>query len=116
MGCKTRIELAYQAPQACVLPLNYLQHIVIAPEFTRYSRNHGLPDLLDYGAEVYIPAILNRQCGGKGGIRTHGTLAGPSVFKTDALDHYATLPFGVPTRTRTWSLLGLSQLRLPISP
>ena len=34
------------------------------------------------------------QCtGGRGGIRTHGTLAGTPVFKTGALNHSATLPF-----------------------
>src|SRR3982750_1114924 len=33
------------------------------------------------------------QCvGGRGGIRTHGTLAGTPVFKTGALNHSATLP------------------------
>ena len=31
-------------------------------------------------------------CGGRGGIRTHGTLAGTPVFKTGALNHSATLP------------------------
>jgi hypothetical protein len=30
--------------------------------------------------------------GGEGGIRTHGTLAGPTVFKTAAFDHSATSP------------------------
>ena len=35
-----------------------------------------------------------RNCpsGGRGGIRTHGTLAGTPVFKTGALNHSATLP------------------------
>ena len=31
--------------------------------------------------------------GGEGGSRTHDTLAGIAVFKTAALDHYATSPF-----------------------
>ena len=31
--------------------------------------------------------------GGRGGIRTHGTLAGTPVFKTGALNHSATLPW-----------------------
>jgi hypothetical protein len=30
--------------------------------------------------------------GGRGGIRTHGTLSGTPVFKTGALNHSATLP------------------------
>jgi hypothetical protein len=30
--------------------------------------------------------------GGRGGIRTHGTLAGTPVFKTGALNRSATLP------------------------
>ena len=33
-----------------------------------------------------------QRCGGRGGIRTHGTLAGTPVFKTGALNHSATLP------------------------
>ena len=33
-----------------------------------------------------------RRIGGRGGIRTHGALAGTPVFKTGALNHSATLP------------------------
>src|ERR1043165_6895248 len=33
-----------------------------------------------------------RGAGGRGGIRTHGALAGTPVFKTGALNHSATLP------------------------
>jgi hypothetical protein len=33
--------------------------------------------------------------GGRGGIRTHGTLAGTPVFKTGALNHSATLPSAI---------------------
>ena len=33
-----------------------------------------------------------QHAGGRGGIRTHGTLAGTPVFKTGALNHSATLP------------------------
>src|SRR5271169_1727413 len=36
----------------------------------------------------YVITII----GGRGGIRTHGTLAGTPVFKTGALNHSATLP------------------------
>jgi hypothetical protein len=35
---------------------------------------------------------LSASFGGRGGIRTHGTLAGTPVFKTGALNHSATLP------------------------
>lgn len=35
---------------------------------------------------------LFQRLGGRGGIRTHGTLAGTPVFKTGALNHSATLP------------------------
>ena len=39
---------------------------------------------------------INKKIGGRGGIRTHGTLAGTPVFKTGALNHSATLPdFGI---------------------
>src|SRR3981081_1232630 len=55
---------------------------------------------------VYVETCVDRtnlhkcQCfklliwlsGGRGGIRTHGTLAGTPVFKTGALNHSATLP------------------------
>jgi hypothetical protein len=34
----------------------------------------------------------NQHIGGRGGIRTHGALAGTPVFKTGALNHSATLP------------------------
>jgi hypothetical protein len=34
----------------------------------------------------------HKSIGGRGGIRTHGTLAGTPVFKTGALNHSATLP------------------------
>jgi hypothetical protein len=35
--------------------------------------------------------------GGRGGIRTHGTVAGTTVFKTVSIDHSDTLPY---TRNR----------------
>jgi hypothetical protein len=41
---------------------------------------------------VDVEAGKNRNFGGRGGIRTHGTLAGTPVFKTGALNHSATLP------------------------
>src|SRR5258708_6579110 len=37
--------------------------------------------------------VLWGNFGGRGGIRTHGALAGTPVFKTGALNHSATLPF-----------------------
>ena len=36
--------------------------------------------------------MAKHSAGGRGGIRTHGTLAGTPVFKTGALNHSATLP------------------------
>ena len=45
-------------------------------------RTNGLPSRNAEGAKV----------GGRGEIRTHGTLAGTPVFKTGALNHSATLP------------------------
>src|SRR3954452_1009329 len=39
-----------------------------------------------------MPAGSDSKAGGRGGIRTHGTLAGTPVFKTGALNHSATLP------------------------
>jgi hypothetical protein len=39
-----------------------------------------------------LTGLDNMLVGGRGGIRTHGTLAGTPVFKTGALNHSATLP------------------------
>jgi hypothetical protein len=36
--------------------------------------------------------LISLKNGGRGGIRTHGTLAGTPVFKTGALNRSATLP------------------------
>lgn len=44
----------------------------------------GWPD----GEEVFEKTL------GAGGIRTHGTVARPAVFKTAAFDHSATAPTG----------------------
>ena len=41
---------------------------------------------------VIRPLALVRNCGGWGGIRTHGGLAPTPVFKTGALNHSATHP------------------------
>jgi hypothetical protein len=42
--------------------------------------------------EKQIYLMISIGFGGRGGIRTHGTLAGTPVFKTGALNHSATLP------------------------
>ncbi len=47
--------------------------------------------------EKYKPVLepdCRCQCGGGGGIRTHGRLSPTSVFKTGAFDHSATPPTG----------------------
>jgi hypothetical protein len=41
--------------------------------------------------------------GGRGGIRTHGALAGTPVFKTGALNHSATLPCFADQALSEWS-------------
>ena len=41
---------------------------------------------------TYVSGLDKQHAGGRGGIRTHGTLAGTPVFKTGALNHSATLP------------------------
>jgi hypothetical protein len=43
-------------------------------------------------ASRQIHVLRQYHTGGRGGIRTHGTLAGTPVFKTGALNHSATLP------------------------
>ena len=40
-----------------------------------------------------MDSVSVKRNGGRGGIRTPGTLAGTLVFKTSAIDHSATLPF-----------------------
>src|ERR1700730_16188925 len=42
--------------------------------------------------ETVATQLILLDFGGRGGIRTHGTLAGTPVFKTGALNHSATLP------------------------
>ncbi len=49
----------------------------------------NLGSLQDEKSEFFQLTIA---AGGRGGIRTHGTLAGTPVFKTGALNHSATLP------------------------
>jgi hypothetical protein len=39
-----------------------------------------------------LPLNYTRTVGGSGGIRTHGPLTGPLVFKTNAIGLSATLP------------------------
>src|SRR5437868_5134056 len=41
---------------------------------------------------TYASGLDTANTGGRGGIRTHGALAGTPVFKTGALNHSATLP------------------------
>jgi hypothetical protein len=41
---------------------------------------------------IYRTHFVPTDIGGRGGIRTHGTLAGTPVFKTGALNRSATLP------------------------
>ena len=52
-------------------------------ENTTISAPHGAP-----------VRVRNRDDGGGGGIRTHGTLSRTPVFKTGAFDHSATPPGG----------------------
>lgn len=49
-----------------------------------------------YQVKIYDFAAVH---GGEGGIRTHGCLAATPVFKTGALDRYATSPRLVVSKT-----------------
>ncbi len=49
------------------------------------ASNNPTPTVVGVGFE-------QRGCGGRGGIRTHGTVAGTTVFKTVSIDHSDTLP------------------------
>lgn len=40
-----------------------------------------------------VPKFCYAKSGGRGGIRTHGTVAGTTVFKTVSLNHSDTLPY-----------------------
>ena len=46
----------------------------------------------EVGSVTHVSGLDKMSAGGRGGIRTHGTLAGTPVFKTGALNHSATLP------------------------
>ena len=54
--------------------------------FHRYVFGYVRPGKLPFYSMISVAT------GGRGGIRTHGTLAGTPVFKTGALNHSATLP------------------------
>jgi hypothetical protein len=58
--------------------------------FNVVYRSTNACDQIQIGGIDEPPTELER--GGRGGIRTHGTLAGTPVFKTGALNHSATLP------------------------
>ena len=66
----------------------------------------GIPEYAPWGAAFFVLIIaidINRLGGINGGwgeIRTHGTLAGPPVFKTGALNHSATHPVAAPLIAR----------------
>jgi hypothetical protein len=65
-----------------------------APIFSKESRQMTMRmwGLLDSIQILFYFQRLLALTGGRGGIRTHGTLAGTPVFKTGALNHSATLP------------------------
>jgi hypothetical protein len=54
----------------------------------RRASYHGDP----HASTFAVSKAIKISSGGRGGIRTHGTLAGTPVFKTGALNHSATLP------------------------
>ena len=52
-----------------------------------------------------FPDIFSCFSGGGGGIRTHGIRKDTPVFKTGAINRYATPPYGAPGGSRTPDLL-----------
>ena len=47
-----------------------------------------------FAPRLFLTISQKVKIGGESGIRTHGPLARSTVFKTAALDHYATSPSG----------------------
>ena len=74
-------------------PRRYLQHAPAGKDAsTRPVGRCGIGDQLgDFLKKTKTANEINGT-GGRGGIRTHETLAGLPVFKTGALNHSATLP------------------------
>jgi hypothetical protein len=72
--------------------------------FPRHSRHrkrgetrHSVPTLCGRGSRAPGPSkrgfgVISAGYGGEGGIRTHGTLAGTTVFETAPFDHSGTSP------------------------
>src|ERR1700688_4252891 len=60
--------------------------------FGRFRRTDDKRGVLNPTPERVLNPLISLSFGGRGGIRTHGTLAGTPVFKTGALNHSATLP------------------------
>ncbi len=84
-----------------LLQKNQYQYLRPGPGVTRRRHRASVGDLIKTASQITCcfysifrtSANPGRQFGGgRGGIRTHGTLAGTPVFKTGALNHSATLP------------------------
>lgn len=58
------------------------------------------PDRIDGSYLFKLLSFSPLRLTGRGGIRTHGTVARTSDFESDAFDHSATLPAWSPTLTR----------------
>ena len=68
--------------------------------------------LLNYITVFEVTTVYNHNnCGGKGGIWTHGRFVSSAVFKTAVLNHSTTFPYGAPDRTRTYNLMFTKHLR-----
>ena len=81
--------IAPNLPRRRLSPKTYRPHCRIALDPMCLGAPHyrrGLQRLRRCAGAVFL------RPGGRGGIRTHGTLAGTPVFKTGALNHSATLP------------------------
>ena len=78
--------------RACGPPALKLRRASFAATVHRASENR-------MSAKMAVPSEARRaKDGGEGGIRTPGTVAGPAVFKTAAIDHSATSPWTPPNR------------------
>src|SRR6516165_3004873 len=99
--CSTFLAVSFPNPRAINRHLGYIHfyiHLGVRFDETRWNRLERQSStimllLLGFMSEPGIEWNALKHCsGGRGGIRTHGALAGTPVFKTGALNHSATLP------------------------
>jgi hypothetical protein len=94
-------------------PAQPLQKSISSSVFSRWSWKPRKLSSYPSRAAIARSVWTQQTTGGRGGIRTHGTLAGTPVFKTGALNHSATLP-SLRYQRLTQSLLEQAGNKIPV--